>query len=205
MAPRNRDAKNRPPRKPEPIEIAELLHGLHRLAHAHLGRTRHLVVLPPALLRKHSLQVPGELVHLPAKVHVVEQLVAELLQLCPLLGCHRVEHRLCSRHALGHLLEQFLEALRVLGEEVAELVHELFEARVFAAGFDRPNIRYRVVAKAEARAQLLQFLEAEHPTDAGIVYCLSRRKVEEVADNHGYGAPTNVKLYTCGHVDNWWS
>ncbi len=58
---------------------------------------------------------------------------------------------------------------------------KLDEARVFAAGFDRPNIRYRVVAKAEAKAQLLQFLAAEHQGDAGIVYCLSRRRVEDVA------------------------
>ncbi len=54
-------------------------------------------------------------------------------------------------------------------------------ARIFAAGFDRPNIRYRVVVKAEAKMQLMAFLEAEHAGDAGIVYCLSRRKVEEVA------------------------
>jgi ATP-dependent DNA helicase RecQ len=58
---------------------------------------------------------------------------------------------------------------------------KLENARVFAAGFDRPNIRYRVVAKADAKAQLLAFLAAEHQGDAGIVYCLSRRKVEEVA------------------------
>ncbi len=57
----------------------------------------------------------------------------------------------------------------------------LGEARIFAAGFDRPNIRYRVVAKSDAKAQLLAFLQDEHPSDAGIVYCLSRRKVEEIA------------------------
>jgi ATP-dependent DNA helicase RecQ len=57
----------------------------------------------------------------------------------------------------------------------------LEDARIFAAGFDRPNIRYRVVAKSEPKAQLWAFLEDEHPADAGIVYCLSRRKVEEVA------------------------
>ena len=57
----------------------------------------------------------------------------------------------------------------------------LGDARIFASGFDRPNIRYRIVPKADAKAQLLAFLEAEHPFDAGIVYCLSRRKVEEVA------------------------
>jgi ATP-dependent DNA helicase RecQ len=54
-------------------------------------------------------------------------------------------------------------------------------ARIFAAGFDRPNIRYRVVAKSDPKAQLAAFLEREHPADAGIVYCMSRRKVEEVA------------------------
>ena len=58
---------------------------------------------------------------------------------------------------------------------------KLDEARIFAAGFDRPNIRYRVTAKDDARAQLLAFIKDEHPADAGIVYCLSRRRVEEVA------------------------
>jgi ATP-dependent DNA helicase RecQ len=57
----------------------------------------------------------------------------------------------------------------------------LGEARIFAAGFDRPNIRYRITAKADAKAQLLAFLEAEHDGDAGIVYCLSRKRVEDVA------------------------
>ena len=53
---------------------------------------------------------------------------------------------------------------------------------VFVAGFDRPNIRYTVVPKKNAKQQLLHFIETEHPTDAGIVYCLSRRKVEDVAN-----------------------
>ena len=54
-------------------------------------------------------------------------------------------------------------------------------ARLFVSSFDRPNIRYRIVEKANARAQLLSFLRAEHMGDAGIVYCMSRRKVEETA------------------------
>jgi ATP-dependent DNA helicase RecQ len=58
---------------------------------------------------------------------------------------------------------------------------KLGEARIFAAGFDRPNIRYRVLPKDDAKAQLLGFLIAEHKGDAGIVYCLSRRRVEDVA------------------------
>jgi ATP-dependent DNA helicase RecQ len=57
----------------------------------------------------------------------------------------------------------------------------LGQARIFAAGFDRPNIRYRVVPKNDARKQLWEFLDAEHRGDAGIVYCLSRKKVEDVA------------------------
>ena len=55
-------------------------------------------------------------------------------------------------------------------------------ARRFVSGFDRPNIRYRIVLKAKPRSQLLSFLKAEHEGDAGIVYCLSRRKSEETAE-----------------------
>jgi ATP-dependent DNA helicase RecQ len=58
----------------------------------------------------------------------------------------------------------------------------LHEARQFVASFDRPNIRYRIVQKQAPRDQLLHFLDAEHKGDAGIVYCLSRRKVEETAE-----------------------
>lgn len=54
-------------------------------------------------------------------------------------------------------------------------------ARVFVSSFDRPNIRYRIVDKDNARSELLDFIRAEHPGDAGIVYCLSRRKVDETA------------------------
>ena len=57
----------------------------------------------------------------------------------------------------------------------------LEDARVFVSGFDRPNIRYQVKPKDNARKQLLAFLEREHPGDAGIVYCLSRRSVDETA------------------------
>src|SRR5271168_4413933 len=57
---------------------------------------------------------------------------------------------------------------------------KLDDARLFVAGFDRPNITYRVVLKSEPKAQLARFI-AEHPGDAGIVYCMTRRKVEETA------------------------
>jgi ATP-dependent DNA helicase RecQ len=58
---------------------------------------------------------------------------------------------------------------------------DLGGARQYIAGFDRPNIRYRITLKHNARQQLLDFLRAEHPNDAGIVYCLSRKKTEETA------------------------
>ena len=58
---------------------------------------------------------------------------------------------------------------------------KLEHAAQFVVGFDRPNIRYRIGLKHNARQQLLQFLQAEHPGDAGIVYCLSRKKTEETA------------------------
>ncbi len=57
----------------------------------------------------------------------------------------------------------------------------LGKARQFISGFDRPNIRYQVVPKRNGRADLLRFLQARHPGEAGIVYCLSRRKVDETA------------------------
>ena len=57
----------------------------------------------------------------------------------------------------------------------------LDKARVFVSSFDRPNIRYTIVDKNEARAQLLRFIQEDHAGDAGIVYCLSRKKVDETA------------------------
>ncbi|WP_321882277.1 DNA helicase RecQ [Paraburkholderia bannensis] len=70
-----------------------------------------------------------------------------------------------------------------------EIVHRLAldDARIFVSSFDRPNIRYRIAEKDNARTQLLDFIRAEHTrtdgtTDAGVVYCLSRRKVEETAE-----------------------
>ncbi len=58
---------------------------------------------------------------------------------------------------------------------------DLGDARVFVSSFDRPNIRYVIVEKGDTRRQLLDFLREEHAGDAGIVYCLSRKKVEETA------------------------
>ena len=59
---------------------------------------------------------------------------------------------------------------------------DLHQAERFISGFDRPNIRYRITQKVSPKQQLLRFLQAEHPKDAGIVYCLSRKRVEDTAE-----------------------
>ena len=90
---------------------------------------------------------------------------------------------------LGLLHEQFPGipriALTATADERtrAEIIErlDLGEARRFIAGFDRPNIRYRIGLKQNAKQQLLRFLKDEHPDHAGIVYCLSRKKTEDVA------------------------
>jgi len=66
----------------------------------------------------------------------------------------------------------------------AEIVSRLAlgEARQFVASFDRPNIQYRIEPKNEPKRQLLRLLRAEHPGEAGIVYCLSRASVEKTAE-----------------------
>ncbi|MBT2382152.1 DNA helicase RecQ [Streptomyces sp. ISL-11] len=65
------------------------------------------------------------------------------------------------------------------GEIAARL--NLKDARHFVASFDRPNIQYRIVPKNDPRKQLLELLRTEHDGDAGVVYCLSRKSVEDTA------------------------
>jgi ATP-dependent DNA helicase RecQ len=81
-------------------------------------------------------------------------------------------------------------ATDVTRNEIAQRL-QLDQARHFVASFDRPNIRYRIIEKNEVRKQLLEFISAEHAGDAGVVYCLSRARVEETADflcNNGVNA-----------------
>jgi ATP-dependent DNA helicase RecQ len=100
--------------------------------------------------------------------------------------------------ALNQLRERFPGVPRVALTATAtpptrrEIVErlELEKPTLCIGGFDRPNIRYTVQAKTEARRQLLGFL-AEHRGEAGIVYCLSRKKVESIAEwlrAHGFDA-----------------
>lgn len=58
----------------------------------------------------------------------------------------------------------------------------LSKARQFISSFDRPNIHYRIVQKQNVKEQLRRFLEEEHAGESGIVYCLSRKRVEEIAE-----------------------
>jgi ATP-dependent DNA helicase RecQ len=89
---------------------------------------------------------------------------------------------------LGQLAELFPNVPRIAltatadmrtREEIVQRLH-LQDAERFLSSFDRPNIFYRIVPKEQPRKQLLNFLAARRG-DAGIVYCLSRKKVEEVA------------------------
>ena len=91
---------------------------------------------------------------------------------------------------LGSLHERFPEvpriALTATADEHtrADILErlQLQDARRFITSFDRPNIRYQIVEKSEPRRQLLQFIQTEHAGEAGIVYCQSRKKVEETAE-----------------------
>jgi ATP-dependent DNA helicase RecQ len=66
----------------------------------------------------------------------------------------------------------------VTRKEIIKQLH-LGDAKIFVSGFDRPNIRYRIVEKNNPKKQILAFIKNEHQGDAGIVYCLSRKSVEE--------------------------
>ena len=65
-------------------------------------------------------------------------------------------------------------------EDIVERL-QLQDARLFISSFDRPNIRYTIVEKKDATTQLLRFIEREHAGEAGVVYCQSRKRVEELA------------------------
>ncbi len=68
------------------------------------------------------------------------------------------------------------------GPTRAEIMARLDLPRMFTAGFDRPNIAYAVMPKEKPRNQLLRFLKARNPGESGIVYCLSRKRVEATAE-----------------------
>ena len=91
---------------------------------------------------------------------------------------------------LSVLAERFPEGPRIAltatadPQTRAEIIERLRldRARVFVSSFDRPNIRYMIEDRGDGRAQLLDFIRGSHEGESGIVYCLSRRKVEETAE-----------------------
>ena len=90
---------------------------------------------------------------------------------------------------LGLLAERFPTVPRIAltatadDQTRADILHylKLAEARVFLSSFDRPNLFYQVVEKHNAKKQLLAFIQQDYPGVSGIVYCLSRKRVEDTA------------------------
>jgi len=90
---------------------------------------------------------------------------------------------------LGQLAERFPDLPRIALTATAEtrtraeIAQALFAdgCTTFSASFDRPNLRYRVQPRTNARRQLLEFIGSEHAGQSGIVYCLSRKRAERVA------------------------
>ncbi|MCF4099041.1 DNA helicase RecQ [Maritalea mediterranea] len=91
--------------------------------------------------------------------------------------------------ALSMLAERFPNVPRVAltatadAQTRADIVHRLAldDGRSFIGGFDRPNINYSIALRNSPRNQVLRFLKDKHPEDCGIIYCLSRKNVEEMA------------------------
>jgi ATP-dependent DNA helicase RecQ len=101
--------------------------------------------------------------------------------------------------ALTVLHERFAEVPRIALTATADAITRediverlrLEEARRFVSSFDRPNISYAIAEKKDASAQLLRFIQREHEGEAGIVYCQTRKRVEDTAsmlESHGVRA-----------------
>ena len=115
---------------------------------------------------------------------------------------------------LSVLHEQFPSVPRIARTATAdpqtreEIIRRLAldDSRVFISSFDRPNIRYTIVDKQDARNQLLRFIREEHAGEAGIVYCLSRKKVDETAAwlvSHGVRAlPYHAGMDAASRADH---
>ncbi|TCJ18585.1 DNA helicase RecQ [Parasulfuritortus cantonensis] len=159
-------------------------------AAARRGELKLLYVAPERLVTERFLQLLDELAAGPGlalfaidEAHCVSQwghdFRPEYLQLS----------QLHERHPGVPRIALTATADNATREEMRERLG-LGAARVFLSSFDRPNIRYTVVEKDNPRRQLLRFLDG-HRGQAGIVYCLSRKKVEETADwlvQEGYAA-----------------
>ncbi len=135
------------------VELAELAGQVGGAVQRHRALAVEVVALLPAGVGEGTLEVLRQAVDLPAQVHVLEHGPHELAQLRLLFGAEAVPHRLGGRHALGQLLEQLVEVLRVAREHVPELLHELLEAgvEVLASLALLEHAVERVVGVAHAR------------------------------------------------------
>jgi ATP-dependent DNA helicase RecQ len=101
----------------------------------------------------------------------------------------------------GHDFRQVYQQLKILSEQFSDIPKialtatadekikneiikqlQLKDAKVFVNSFDRHNISYQILERDHGNQQLIEFIRSKHPNDAGIVYCLSRKKVESTAD-----------------------
>jgi len=154
---------------------AEQQHGVYRGLEA--GEIKLLYVAPERLMQPHTLsRLQAMNVGLIAvdEAHCVSQ-----------WGHDFREDYLSLGELAGHFpgVPRMALTATATSEVRLEIVEQLklVEPARFVAGFDRPNIRYEVQAKADAKRQLLNFL-ADHRDSAGIVYCMSRKKTEATAE-----------------------
>jgi len=141
------------------------------------GRLKVLYVAPERLLQEQTLDLLGQV---PVSLIAIDEAH------CVSQWGHDFRSDYLALNELGRLfpgvprMALTATATAATREEIVARL-ELRDPRIFVGGFDRPNIRYLVQAKTDARRQLLQFL-ANHRNEAGIVYCLSRNKTETTAE-----------------------
>ncbi len=142
------------------------------------GNLELLYVAPERLLQARTLallqNIPLSLLAID-EAHCVSQWGHDFRPEYLQLGTLREHFAGVPRIALTATADQATRA------EIVQRLH-LQDARQFIRGFDRPNIRYRLAeSSGNARQRLLHFIRDEHPGEAGIVYCLSRKRVDEIA------------------------
>lgn len=142
------------------------------------GELKLLYLSPERLLMPETLELLGQVdVSLFAidEAHCVSQWGHDFRKEYQQLDCLPTIFPNIPRVALTATADQ-----RVRKEISVQL--QLENAQHFVHSFDRPNISYHVVDANDARQQLWRFLSTQHPNDAGIVYCLSRNRTEQIAD-----------------------
>ncbi len=143
-----------------------------------LGKIDLIYIAPERLLKEQTLRLLDELsIALFAidEAHCVSQWGHDFRREYQQLSKLHERYPQVPRIALTATADQ-----RTRKEIVEQL--NLNEATIFINSFDRPNIHYAFSDGQNPRQALWQFLQSEHPDDAGIVYCLSRKKVESIAN-----------------------